>query len=64
MDDNHQRDNCQSEVFAFLADPATHALPNMQRQLQMWTGDMLSGYSVSGCLPTVPASSPPVRKGG
>jgi aminoglycoside phosphotransferase family enzyme len=25
VDDNHQRDNCQSEVFAFLADPATHA---------------------------------------
>jgi len=23
-DDNRQRDNCQSEVFAFLADPATH----------------------------------------
>jgi aminoglycoside phosphotransferase family enzyme/predicted kinase len=25
VDDNRQRDNCQSEVFAFLADPATHA---------------------------------------
>jgi hypothetical protein len=39
------------------ADPATHGLPNMQRQLQVWMGDHSGAHVRSGCLPTVPSSS-------
>lgn len=35
---------------------AAHSLPDQTRQRQSWFGDLLSGYSVSGGLPTVPGS--------
>jgi hypothetical protein len=43
-------------VLPVWADPATHRLPNMQRQLQMWMGDHSGAHVRAGCLPTVPSS--------
>jgi hypothetical protein len=37
-------------------DPTTHALPSETRQRQQWHGDVVGGFVVSGCLPSVPAS--------
>lgn len=39
------------------ADPASHANPNMQRQLQQWFGDYSTSWVQAGCLPTVPSAS-------
>src|SRR3990167_915364 len=38
-------------------DPATHALPDEARKRQVWFGDALSPYVVSGCAPAVPGAS-------
>jgi hypothetical protein len=39
------------------ANEGTHRLPDQSRQRQSWAGDLHSAYTVSGCLPTVPAAS-------
>lgn len=43
-------------VVSVRGDQATHRMPDQTRQRQVWKGDMLGGYVVSGCLPSAPGT--------
>ena len=67
MDDNRQYDNCQSEVFAFLADPATHAGAPVRRidthsAVVFLSGDRAFKIKRAVRYPFLDFSTPALRK--